>query len=649
MFALRLFGGLSLERDDAAAVPPGALQRRRLTLLALLAVAGKRGLARERIQVYLWPDNSPDRSRHALDQLLYATRLHLGHDVILSSATDLRLNPDRLTTDLHVFDEAIRDRRWSDAAEQYAGPLLDGLHLVDSVEFEQWLDATRVRCEHDHHRALESLARAAAERGDLAGATRWWRARAASDPLNADVALELIKVLAAAGNPTGARQYARDYQELVRSTLELEPDPAVEALAATLAAPRRPRERDATPARHLAAHVSPDFPDVRDPVDAPAPAQSAATPRRRAWRRVAGIVALATCAIIAALFATHWPVRSFTVADASTPRTSRVPRARVLYLRAQDAWNLRSKSGLEQAVVLYRQATVDDPMFAAAFGGLAESYVMLGYFGFEPGDATFSKGKAAALRALELDSTTAGAYAALGQALAWEHAWAESEHAYRRAIALTPADPTAHQWYALLLAYLGRIHEARLQTAIASRLDPLSVQINNMHGVMLYYDGDLAGALRQFERTVNEEPDSAWVRQNPWVLDNYGHIAAAAGRREQAIALIELALRVVPTHPRPLLDLASVYIDAGDTSRARDVFARADTTHPHFLVYRGILHARLGELDAAFAAFDRVRDWPVATLVGLQNDPSYAALRADPRYALLRQRLRLPPPPRRGP
>ena len=77
MLSLRLFGGLSLEADGDS-IPPGALQRRRLTLLAMLALAGDRGISRERIQAYLWPESPTDRARHALDQLLYATRRDLG-------------------------------------------------------------------------------------------------------------------------------------------------------------------------------------------------------------------------------------------------------------------------------------------------------------------------------------------------------------------------------------------------------------------------------------------------------------------------------------------------------------------------------------------------------------------------------------------
>jgi tetratricopeptide (TPR) repeat protein len=199
-----------------------------------------------------------------------------------------------------------------------------------------------------------------------------------------------------------------------------------------------------------------------------------------------------------------------------------------------------------------------------------------------------------------------------------------------------------HQWYALLLSYVGRAHEAAVHTGHASQLDPLSVQINNMYGMMLYYDGDLQGALRQYDRTVVAEPDSAWVRQNPWVLSNFARVAAMAGRHEQALHLASRAVEVVPRHPRALFDLAAVYAIDGDAKQAMAVFARADSTHPHYAFYRAWLHAMLGELDEAYVWLDKIDEWALPSLVALNNDPTLATLRADPRFERVRKKLSLP-------
>jgi DNA-binding SARP family transcriptional activator len=637
--------------------------------LALLAMGGERGTSRERIQLHLWPDSSPDRAGHALDQLLYATRRDLGYDSVLSGAGDLRLNPAVIRADTWAFDDAIRNARWHDAVEVYAGPLLDGFHLAREPELERWVDAERARYEQQDHRALEALAAEAASRSDFVDAVRWWRRRAATDPLCVPVALELMRALAAADDRAGAIQHARIYQQLVKETLQLGPDPAVQALANELAAATGTKVKSVKQRPFAAMQPAPvETEDESSPsaepepervsIDIPAAVTSRARPSRRKQfvGAAASVIAFSLIALALARLPSH-------TASATVPAFAGNPRgtseragdpvmtavagtsdmeARELYLRARQSWDKRTKPALEKAVVLYRNATERDPQYAAAYAGLAESYAMLGYFGFAPADAMFPKAKAAAERALELNPADGDAYAALGQALAWEHAWNESEAAYRRGIRIAPRNPTVHQWYALMLAYVGRAREAVEQTAEASRLDPLSVQINNMYGAMLYNAGDLQGALRQFRRTVNAEPDSAWVRQNPWVLSNYSHVEAAAGHHAEALRLIQRALQVDSTHPRLLLELAHVYILAGDSSRARAAFARADSTHPQFAIDRALLYAQLGDLDNAFAGLEKVDEWPLPALIGINSGPDYARLRSDPRFEIIRRRLRLP-------
>ncbi|MGH7637876.1 MAG: tetratricopeptide repeat protein [Gemmatimonadaceae bacterium] len=618
MFSVRLFGGLFLD-CDAGTIPAGALQRRRLTLLALLALAREQGMTRERIQAFLWPENASDRARHALDQLLYSTRRELGRDSIESSATELHLNSGVVRVDVWQFDDCMREKRWGDAVALYAGPILDGLHLADEVEFDRLVDVERVRRHQNYGCALEHLAMNAADLGDHGAAAQWWRRYAAADPLAGPVALSLMRALAAAGDRAGAIQHARIYQHLVRTTLEIEPDRAIGDLADQLT------YADATSTE-----------TVRSPMPplSPIAASDARPPQRRRRTRIwaaAGAFALGLASLTAELLARN-----------QAPVAQADPEIRQLYLRGQASWNTRTKAGLSEAVVLFRRVTERDPTYATAYAGLAQSYALLGYFGFETGDAMFPKARAAAMRALELNPRLGGAYAALGQTLAWEHDWPGAERAYRRAIELANDDPTVHQWYGLLLAYLGRAREAAQHSSEASRLDPLSVQINNMHGMMLFYAGDLAGALRQYERTVVAEPDSAWVKRNPWVLANFSRISAEAGRHSEALRLIERALEVLPTNPRLLLDLAGVHVAAGDLKRARAAYDRADRNHEHFAVYRALFHALMGELDEAFAWFDRVQDFPLPALVGLSNERRFARLRADPRFRAVRDRLHLP-------
>ncbi|HEV2733792.1 MAG TPA: hypothetical protein VGV85_03100, partial [Longimicrobiaceae bacterium] len=142
MFLLKTLGGLSLG-SDGDPVPPSATQRRRLVFLALLAAAGGRGVTRDRLAGILWPESAPERARHALDQLLYATRRDLGRDAVRATGGTVSLDGDRVRSDLAAYEGALDAGDWEGAAALYAGPFVDGVYLDGSREWERWAEAER--------------------------------------------------------------------------------------------------------------------------------------------------------------------------------------------------------------------------------------------------------------------------------------------------------------------------------------------------------------------------------------------------------------------------------------------------------------------------------------------------------------------------
>ena len=70
-YHLEAFGGLALGGGGPRSL---SHQRLRLALLALLAASGERGLSRDQIVGYLWPDAENSSARHSLEQLLHALR-----------------------------------------------------------------------------------------------------------------------------------------------------------------------------------------------------------------------------------------------------------------------------------------------------------------------------------------------------------------------------------------------------------------------------------------------------------------------------------------------------------------------------------------------------------------------------------------------
>jgi DNA-binding SARP family transcriptional activator len=251
MLRLNTFGGLVLQQDGQLHTGP-ASQRRRLALLAIVAAAGRRGVSRDKLLALLWPDSEAEAARHSLYQAVHAIRRSAGSDEIFQGGATLQLNPQLITSDVGEFQEAIESGAHEQAVRLYRGPFLDGFRLENAPEYEQWQDAERVLHAREYAASLESLAAAAAARGDHPAAVRWWRRLAAAEPVSTRAAVGLIEALVAAGDRAGALQFAGVHSSLVRQHLETDPDPEIDAWVERLrsgevpAAAPAPRPRPAS-------------------------------------------------------------------------------------------------------------------------------------------------------------------------------------------------------------------------------------------------------------------------------------------------------------------------------------------------------------------------------------------------------------------
>lgn len=237
---LRLLGTPALDHDHRAATA-SACQGQPLALLAVLACAGERGLARDKLVALFWPESPPERAAHRLNQLVHSVRRRLGADDPLTGTGDLRLDPDRIACDLWDLAAARRRGELERAVELHTGPLLDGFFLPDNPEVERWLEARRSALAREHQETLEALALQAELRGDSRAAAAWWHRLADHEPLSSRVMMHLMTALAASGDRARALERARAYEVQLREELEAEPSPAVLALATQLrTSPARP-------------------------------------------------------------------------------------------------------------------------------------------------------------------------------------------------------------------------------------------------------------------------------------------------------------------------------------------------------------------------------------------------------------------------
>jgi len=246
--AVQLLGGACLRSGDTILAGPPA-QRHRIALLALVVDAWPQALARDRALALLWPERDEAGGRRLLNLAVHVLRSALGEETIASRGDGLLLNPARVACDLHELRAAIAADEPERIVRLHTAPLLEGFHLAESVEFAHWLDQRRLELAQASARALLTIGQRQERAGDAAGAVGTYRRLVAADPHSAAHAQRLMRALDATGDRVAALQHAAEYARRVRADLELEPDPAVAALADELrtAPPRRAAGRGAGP------------------------------------------------------------------------------------------------------------------------------------------------------------------------------------------------------------------------------------------------------------------------------------------------------------------------------------------------------------------------------------------------------------------
>jgi TolB-like protein/DNA-binding SARP family transcriptional activator/tetratricopeptide (TPR) repeat protein len=273
VFTLKLLGGACVEGPEGPLTGRVA-QRRRLAVLALLAMSRRQGLGREKLAATLWPESDGDRARHLLSDTVYVINRALGAsdaDVVTAAAGELRLRAGAITCDARAFEDAVESGELDEAVRLYTGPFLDGFFVDGSEEFERWTCSERERLHDLYGRTLERLATARADRGDLGGALEGWRRLAAGDPLNSRVACRVAETLDRIGDRAGALHHLRTHIATLKEELGIAPPADVTTLLRALriapaAAPEVPEAPEARKAPEAPeAHETPKTPAADAP------------------------------------------------------------------------------------------------------------------------------------------------------------------------------------------------------------------------------------------------------------------------------------------------------------------------------------------------------------------------------------------------
>jgi TolB-like protein/Flp pilus assembly protein TadD len=316
------------------------------------------------------------------------------------------------------------------------------------------------------------------------------------------------------------------------------------------------------------------------------------------------------------------------------------PQAYVSYLKGRYFWNKRSAESLKVALAYFNQAIDEDPAYAQAYSGLADTYALLGdwqYAVMTPKEA-LPKAKAAAIKALELDSALGEAHNSLAFCLdGFDWAFDSAGKEFLRAIELNPGYATAHHWYAWHLALFHRYDEALAEMRKAESLDPLSLVINADLAELLALAYSYDESIQQSRKTIEMDPNFGLAH------NHLGQAYLQKHMYDEAIAELQKAVQLSSGGPTCMANLARADVASGKRSEAEkllgDLKQRSSPGYSHGSEI-AVIYASLGDTDQAMNWLEK--GYEERFNPGVLLRPGFDPLRSDPRFQNLVRRIGLP-------
>jgi adenylate cyclase len=288
------------------------------------------------------------------------------------------------------------------------------------------------------------------------------------------------------------------------------------------------------------------------------------------------------------------------------PSTTNV-EAYEFYLRGRKFYHKWTRQSVEFARQMFERAVKIDPDFAAAWAGLANTYVDLFRWGRNVED--LEAAQRASERALNLNPNSAEAHVSVGQALAIQRRFSEAANAFERAI---KEDPTLYEAYYL-------------------------------YGRVMFECGQIEKAANLFEKAHAARPDeyeAGSIRAQ--ALIELARQDEARRVNELAIERIEKHLELKPDEARAYSLGASILIRLGEIERSKiwTQQALALAANDPLILYNAACNwALLGERERAIDGLERALAAGVAVADWITHDPDFESLRNHPRFQAIVKRI----------
>jgi eukaryotic-like serine/threonine-protein kinase len=310
------------------------------------------------------------------------------------------------------------------------------------------------------------------------------------------------------------------------------------------------------------------------------------------------------------------------------------------YLKGRYYWNQMTAEGFQKALSHFQEALKLDPSYGAASAGIADYFTILGLWSLAQPSEVWPKAKAAALRALELDSSLPEAHISLGYVhifYEWDRQQAEQD--FRKAVELNRGLSVAHYSYAIYLIQTGKLEEAIASMIKAKDLDPLSLLVCSGLAFAYYYNRQYDRALEEHKKVLELDPHYVYS------LFGIGLVHQALGGFKEAIEVLEQAWKSSGGSSLLLGFLGGCYGRAGMSDKSLDVLEQLGKQAEQMYVSpvcQALVYTGLGETSRALDWLEKAAESRAALLTYISVMAAFDPLRGEPRFIALERQMASP-------
>jgi len=309
------------------------------------------------------------------------------------------------------------------------------------------------------------------------------------------------------------------------------------------------------------------------------------------------------------------------------------------HLKGRYFWNRRYEKGMQRGLQYFEQAIEKDPGYALPHVGIADAFGTLGLFSFMPPHQAYSRARAAAKKALEIDPELAEVYTSLGWIAMWyDWDWPAAERHFLKAIQMKPDYALAHQWYGNFLWCMGRFDESIREKQKARELEPLEPINPTQVGLALHMARRFDESIGELRKVIESDPEFSIA----YWFQSFNFMAKEMWA--EAIATLQKFVELSAESIIALSTLGLAYGSAGMKDEARKILERlGELSKDRYVgsLWRAIVWLGLGENNKALENLEKAYPERESIMAGLKVWPLFDSLRPEPRFQALLKKMKL--------